>query len=139
MAVSKNKSELQPGIIFYDGLCRACSAEINHYRRLPGSEHFEFLDITRPDFKAETFGIDPQRVHKFMHVQDAAGTMHEGVDAFVAIWSKIPRYHFAARWAKLRPVRAALELGYQGFVVIRPYLPRKKSDCSASPYCEVPK
>jgi hypothetical protein len=33
-------------------------------------------------------------------------------------------------------MRALLELGYKGFVVIRPYLPRKKIACE-SPYCEI--
>lgn len=128
------------GQIFYDGLCRACSLEIDHYRKLEGSSRFEFTDITLPGFDASAFGLDPFKVHKVMHVKSPDGKMNQGVDAFIAIWKELPRYQWLARLAKNPVVRATLELGYQGFVIIRPYLPRKKAqDCSASPYCEIKK
>ncbi len=127
------------GIIYYDGLCKACSMEMNHYRRLPGSETFNFVDITEPDFDPATHGLDPFKVHKVMHVRDASGALHEGVDAFRAIWKQIPRYHFMVKLSENYFFRRVLEGGYQVFIKIRPYLPRKKADCSNSPYCEVTK
>jgi predicted DCC family thiol-disulfide oxidoreductase YuxK len=128
----------QKGKIFFDGLCVACSLEIQHYQKLDQGKAFDYIDITHPLFKAEEFGLDPFLVHKRMHVQDSQGIMHEGVSAFVAIWKKIPRYGFLARLAERRLVRGILQVGYNGFVVVRPYLPRRKQvDCSASPYCEL--
>jgi predicted DCC family thiol-disulfide oxidoreductase YuxK len=127
------------GAIFFDGLCVACSTEINHYRKLKGSESFRFIDITDASFKAEDYGIDPQKAHRVMHVQDTQGQMHEGVDAFRAIWKELPKYQFLYRLSERRAVRALLEIGYKGFVIIRPYLPRRKADCSESPYCEIKK
>lgn len=129
----------QKGIIFFDGLCRACSMEIDHYRKQKGSESFEFQDITERSFKAEDFGLDPFLVHKVMHVQDPKGNMYQGVDAFIAIWKQLPRYQKLSIWAQNPWVRKILNLGYNSFVIIRPYLPRKKDDCSDSPYCEVKK
>jgi predicted DCC family thiol-disulfide oxidoreductase YuxK len=125
------------GAIYFDGLCRVCSAEMNHYRGLSGAENFQFIDITLPDFKAEAHGIDPHQVHKVMHVRDPKGQLHQGVEAFRAIWKEIPRYQFLHRLSDHKPVRGLMEMGYRFFVKIRPYLPRKKSDCSASPYCEL--
>jgi predicted DCC family thiol-disulfide oxidoreductase YuxK len=127
----------QTGAIYFDGLCLACSAEINHYRKLPGAENFSFIDITSPDFKAAEHGLDPHLAHKVMHVRDTKGILHQGVDAFRAIWNELPRYHFLYRLSENKVMRALLNIGYEGFVKIRPYLPRKKSDCSSSPYCEV--
>jgi predicted DCC family thiol-disulfide oxidoreductase YuxK len=127
----------QDAAIFYDGLCLACSTEINHYRKQPGSESFSFIDITDLSFKAEDHGIDPRLAHKVMHVRDLNGNLHQGVDAFRTIWQQLPRYQFLFRLSERRTVRAILELGYKGFVLARPYLPRKKSDCSTSPYCEL--
>jgi predicted DCC family thiol-disulfide oxidoreductase YuxK len=127
------------GAIYFDGLCIACATEINHYRKLPGSENFQFIDITASHFNAESHGIDPFLVHKVMHVRDPNGNLHQGVDAFRAIWREIPRYQFLYRLSEKRPVRALLEVGYKAFVKIRPLLPRKKSDCSDSPYCEIKK
>ena len=136
--MEKQASTLK-GIIYFDGLCMACSAEINHYKKLNGSENFGFVDITSPDFQATEHGLDPHKVHRVMHVKDKDGVLHEGVDAFRAIWSQIPRYQFLARLSDNKVFRSGLELGYKGFSLVRPYLPRKKLDCSASPYCEVRK
>ena len=127
----------QIGVIYFDGLCIACSAEINHYRKLPGAESFSFIDITKSDFQAEEHGIDPYLAHKVMHVRDPKGNLHQGVAAFRAIWNELPRYHLLYRISENRTMRALLEFGYQAFVKMRPFLPRRKSDCSNSPYCEV--
>lgn len=127
----------QVGSIYYDGLCIACSTEINHYRKLSGSEKFSFIDITDIDFKAIDHGIDPRLAHKVMHVRDLDGNLHQGVDAFRAIWKQLPRYQFLYNLSNQKTVRSILEIGYNLFVKIRPYLPRKKSDCSSSPYCEI--
>lgn len=127
------------GTIYFDGLCRVCSAEINHYRRLTGSENFLFVDILSADFDAKKHGLDPSQVHKVMHVRDKAGRLYTGVDAFRAIWQEIPRYRRLAKWSENRIVRLGLEFGYETFVKIRPYLPRRKADCAASPYCEIAK
>lgn len=125
------------GTIYFDGLCIACSTEINHYRKLEGAERFKFVDITEATFKAQDHGIDPFLAHKVMHVRDPLGNLHQGVDAFRAIWKELPRYRFLYHWSEKKPVRGILELGYRAFVKIRPYLPRRKADCSSSPYCEV--
>ena len=125
------------GTIYFDGLCRLCSAEINHYRKLEGSDAFEYVDITAAGFEPKDHGLDPYKVHKVMHVRDASGVLHEGVDAFRAIWKELPRYRFLWMAADQPLVRPILEMGYRAFVLARPYLPRRKAlDCSASPYCE---
>jgi predicted DCC family thiol-disulfide oxidoreductase YuxK len=127
----------QKGAIYFDGLCLVCATEINHYRKLPGSDQFSFVDITAAGFKAEDHGIDPKLVHKVMHVRDTGGSLHQGVDAFRAIWRELPRYQFLYHLSENRAVRSVLNFGYKTFVIVRPYLPRKKADCSSSPYCEV--
>lgn len=125
--------------VYFDGLCHLCSAEIVHYRKLRGSENIIFLDITSSEFNAALEGVDPVRVHREMHVRKADGTFAIGVDAFIAIWNELPRYRFAARWGNYPLPKLFLRAGYKIFATIRPYLPRKKGDCSESPYCEVRK
>lgn len=127
----------QTGTIYFDGLCIACATEINHYRKQRGSENFIFIDITSLTFKPEDHGIDPHLAHKVMHVKAKDGKMHQGVDAFRAIWLELPRYQFLYKMSGNKAIRTILDLGYNAFVKIRPYLPRKKSDCTSSPYCEV--
>lgn len=129
--------ESPKGTIYFDGLCVACSTEINHYRKQKGSEKFSFLDITNSEFQPEAHGIDPYLVHKVMHVRDPQGQLHQGVDAFRAIWRELPRYHFLYRLSERPSIRKLLELGYGAFVHLRPYLPRRRKECADSPYCDL--
>lgn len=123
--------------VYYDGLCLACSTEINHYRKLEGSDKLSFIDITLPEFKAEEHQLDPQKVHKVMHVKDKNGELHEGVEAFRVIWRELPRYQTWSKWSEKPGMSQLLNMGYQAFATVRPWLPRRKAkDCSASPYCE---
>jgi predicted DCC family thiol-disulfide oxidoreductase YuxK len=122
--------------IYYDGLCYLCSREIDHYRKQSGSDALRFLDITAPDFDANAEGVDPVQVHKVMHVRRQDGTLATGVNAFIEIWKVLPKYNWAARLAVRSLPNLVLNVGYQAFATIRPFLPRKKGDCAASPYCE---
>ena len=130
------RSKEQKITVYYDGLCRLCSREIDHYRGLEKSQAIHFVDITAPEFDAAQEGVDPVQVHKVMHVKRSDGSLALGVDAFQEIWAAIPRYKWVAHWAKKKPVRKGLDAFYNLFVKVRPFLPRKKAECSASPYCD---
>jgi len=124
--------------IYFDGLCPLCSREISHYRKQQGSDQIRFVDITSTEFNPVEEGIDPVKVHKVLHVRTAAGELKTGVDSFIAIWEHLPSYHWLARLARTAPVKLLLTLGYQGFVVLRPLLPRRsRAQCESSPFCEM--
>ena len=125
--------------VYYDGLCKVCSREIEHYKKQQGASLIDFVDICSGEFDAQKEGLDPHQVHKVMHARTPDGSVVTRVNAFVEIWKRIPRYHFLARWSAKPGVMAILNLGYSGFAVIRPWLPRYKNsqECSDSPYCEV--
>lgn len=131
-----NHTKANSGAIFFDGLCILCSREIEHYRKQAGSENFSFIDITDASFDPEAHGVDPFAVHKVMHVKDRNGKLYTGVEAFRAIWKELPRYRFLHSWTRHEFVKSVMKLGYNGFVRIRPILPRRKANCDASPYCE---
>lgn len=139
MSQTKIKTDDTPALtVYFDGLCHLCSREIDHYRKQTGSDKIAFRDITAVDFNAPAEGLDPFLVHKVMHVKDASGQTHTGVQAFIEIWKQLPKYQPAARIAQTKPAFALMNLGYQVFARIRPYLPKKvKQDCSTSPYCEI--
>lgn len=126
--------------VYYDGLCVLCSREIDHYRRSRGADLINFVDICAPGFDPASHGVDPKAVHRVMHVKRADGTLATEVDAFIAIWTTLPGYSLLARIARYGFVRFFLNIGYQLFVRVRPYLPRRSSDiyaCADSPYCDV--
>src|SRR4051794_27549202 len=109
--------------LFYDGLCPLCAREIAHYRRHIPAGAADFLDITATDFDARAHGLDPERVHREMHVK-VGEEVRTGVDAFLAIWEAAPRYRWAARLARLPGVHFVLTVGYAAFARLRPLLPR---------------
>jgi predicted DCC family thiol-disulfide oxidoreductase YuxK len=131
-----NQAEIK---VYFDGLCKVCSKEIDHYKKQPGAQQIEFIDICSAQFDAGKEGLDPFQVHKVMHVKRKDGTLATRVDAFIEIWKVIPKYNWLARLANKKSVKMALEAGYSGFAAFRPFLPRKASpvDCQDSPYCEV--
>jgi hypothetical protein len=65
-------------------------------------------------------------------------TFVSGVDAFIEIWSILPKYRWLAKIAHKKIVESCFELGYIFFTILRPYFPRseKSIDCKDSPYCE---
>ncbi|MBY0316513.1 MAG: DUF393 domain-containing protein [Bdellovibrionales bacterium] len=123
--------------VYFDGLCKVCSTEINHYKKQRGAENIVFVDICAPHFDAHKEGVDPVLVHKIMHVRRSDGSLATRVDAFIEIWKQLPRYRVLAKVANITPVRWGLEVGYSCFAVARPFLPRYSAaeDCSDSPYC----
>lgn len=123
--------------VFYDGLCRVCSAEINTYRKMKGADRIEFIDITSADFDCKKENLDPYFVHQELHAKDSEGKVHVGVEAFVVIWNQLPKLNWLASLAQKGWMNRFLRLNYSAFVKIRPYLPRKS--CEASPYCVPPK
>lgn len=123
--------------IYYDGLCILCSREIDHYKKLRGSEKLEFIDITDSSFDAKKEGLDPFEVHKVMHVRTPSGQTYTKVRAFVEIWKHLPRYRWAVPIALNPVVKPILEAGYSLFARTRPYLPKRKKLCENSPFCEI--
>ena len=125
--------------VYYDGLCKVCHAEMDHYKKQSGSEKIEFMDIFSTLFEAEKEGLNPADIHKVMHVRRLDGSLATKVDAFIEIWKVLPKYKRLAAIAKNPMIRSVLDLSYNLFTKIRPWLPRTEAsaDCSSSPYCEV--
>lgn len=81
--------------ILFDGNCVVCDWEISHYRRVAPNE-FELVDISSPSFQASHYRLTQAAVDRDLHVLTPSGELRVGVDAFLHIWQRIPRY----RWAK---------------------------------------
>ncbi len=133
----RDGSQMSLLTVYYDELCVICSAEINHYRKQSGSDQITFIDITSDSFSASNEGIDPYLAHLIMHAKKSDGTLLTKMDAFVAIWSLLPKYLWLYKLSQIRLIRFLMDIGYMIFATVRPYLPRKNKDaCKDSPYCE---
>ena len=130
--MTESRANSQKFRVFFDGACHLCSREIRHYRKLPASKDFDWVDISTPHFQATDFGLDEKKVNEEMHVMDEKGELHIGVMAFVEIWKRLPRWRLLARVVQWPIIFSAAKLGYIIFAyAIRPYLPKKKS-CAIS-------
>ena len=109
--------------VYHDGSCPLCRLEIRHYLRQTGSDRIAFVDASALDAYA---GADLSRsgaMAKF-HVRTPLGTLLSGAAAFVAVWSLLPKWYWAASAARLPGVLAVLEIGYVLFLPVRPILAR---------------
>ena len=117
------ESELSKSTVYFDGSCPLCRAEIGYYQRKDQNRALCFIDISAtgavpPD------GITQERAMRRFHVRASDGRVLSGAAAFVEVWSRLPRWRWAARAASLPGALIALEWGYRMFLPVRPFISR---------------
>ncbi len=86
-------------VVFFNGGCSICAPEVRYYERLA-------LDNNIPDILFEdvsgqvALGQRDLIYLKRFHVQEK-GTLYSGVDAFLILWRRLPRFSYLARFVAL--------------------------------------
>jgi predicted DCC family thiol-disulfide oxidoreductase YuxK len=97
--------------VIYNDTCPICSREVGQYRRAAAASgapiRFEGLDAA--DLAAH--GLDRDRAARRFHVV-REGRLVSGVDAFIALWSELPRWRWLARLVALPGIRQFAGLFY---------------------------
>lgn len=109
--------------VYFDGSCPLCRAEIGYYRRTDQDGALCFVDVSEAG-AAVPDGLTQQRAMDRFHVRAGDGRVLSGAAAFVEVWSRLPRWRWAARVASLPGGLAILELGYRIFLPVRPLVSR---------------
>lgn len=104
-----------------NGSCPLCRAEIGYYRRTDEAGTLCFVDVSEAGAPVPD-GLTQQRAMDRFHVRASDGRLLSGAAAFVEVWSRLPRWRWAARVASLPGVLAVLELGYRMFLPVRPLI-----------------
>lgn len=117
------ESELPKSTVYFDGSCSLCRAEIGYYQRKDQDRALCFIDISKTGAEAPE-GTTQERAMKRFHVQASDGRVLSGAAAFVEVWTRLPRWRWAARAASLPGALIALEWGYRLFLPVRPFLSR---------------
>jgi len=74
--------------VFYDGKCGLCSREIEFFKRRTPRSSVVFRDIARDPDALDGREITQAEALMIMHVEDEAGQVHLGVDAFAVMWGQ---------------------------------------------------
>ena len=117
------ESEVPKSTLFFDGSCPLCRAEIGYYRRKDQAGALCFVDVSETG-AATPEGITQRRALGRFHVRSGDGRVLSGAAAFVEVWTRLPKWRWAARAASLPGALAALELGYRMFLPVRPFISR---------------
>ena len=109
--------------VYFDGSCPLCRAEIGYYRRTDQAGSLCFIDVSESAALTPE-GMTQRRAMERFHVRASDGRILSGAAAFVEVWTRLPKWRWAARAASLPGVLAVLELGYRMFLPVRPFLSR---------------
>ena len=102
-------------LVFYDDQCGMCSKEIAYYQTITPVDSIDWLAISQNEEVMAAFEIDLLTALKHLHAIDANQHVHIGVDAFVLVWSAIPKWRILAKVARFKPINWFLKVGYEWF------------------------
>jgi len=113
--------------LLFDGSCVLCNKEVQHYLKLDTENLIVPVDISKSEFDASVYGLKFSDVDLHMHAIDNQGRIYIGVNSFIAIWRRIPKYQFLIPIFENRYLRPMIDIGYDVFAKhIRKRLPKKK-------------
>lgn len=112
----------RPVIVFYDGACPLCAAEIRFYRGRRGADGLEWVDVSACPTENVTAGLTRGQALEKFHVQDGNGRLVSGGRAFAVLWTALPGYSWIGRLFRLRPLAWAIDRAYDRFLKWRPKL-----------------
>lgn len=98
--------------VIYNGDCPICSREIAHYRARAerAGAPLAFEDLARADLSRHGLTRDGA-ARRIYAVEN--GRLLGGLDAFAAVWSRLPGLRWLARAARLPVLRPVLSFGYE--------------------------
>ena len=83
--------------VFYNNSCSICRFEINHYKKI--TKNIDWIDISNEKSSLTQTKLDSKSLLRRLHLIKQ-GKLYSGVDAFIQLWSEIPRYKFLANLIK---------------------------------------
>lgn len=99
--------------VLYNDQCPICSREIAHYKRIAGQD-VAFDPIS--DKTPESWGISEDEAARELRVR-VDGQVLTGVDAFLALWARLPVFRVLARVVRLWPLRSVAAVIYKRIAV----------------------
>jgi predicted DCC family thiol-disulfide oxidoreductase YuxK len=102
--------------VWYDGDCPVCRQEVALYRRIDCEDLITWIDIVSlGDHQLPPGKTREDLLGKF-HARAGNGPWQIGVDAFAAIWQRLPLLNWFAFLFRLPIIRQIVQVAYLGFL-----------------------
>ncbi|MDP2119491.1 MAG: DUF393 domain-containing protein [Hoeflea sp.] len=105
-----------PLSVWYDGECPVCRQEVTLYRRIDRENQIDWIDIVALTDAQLPAGKSRADLLGRFHARQDDGPWQVGVDAFAAIWGKLPGLKWGAFLFRTPLIRQAAQLAYLGFL-----------------------
>lgn len=132
-AVTAPNTNPQSMTMYYDGACPVCSREAAVYRKLDRDGAIRWHDVSEGEGDLGSDQVSQADALEVLHARLPDGRLVTGVDAFIAVWERLPRFKVFARLARWRPISWSLEKGYHWYAPRRKRLARLLEPASGSP------
>ena len=109
--------------VFYNGDCSICGPEIDAYKRLAARHNIETLIFTPIAAGLSPKGYARDTLLARLHVRVQGEKMLVGVEAFIAMWLRLPKFKYLAHAINWPIMRGMTGLVYNH--IIAPWLYRR--------------
>jgi predicted DCC family thiol-disulfide oxidoreductase YuxK len=107
--MNKQHSEKIPKV-YFNNSCSVCRMEINHYKKF--NEKLGWIDVTNnKEAQKETAKSSAELIRRLHVEQD--GKIYQGIDAFLIVWSRLPKYRWLYKLVKTPGIYHASYIAYE--------------------------
>ena len=107
--MNKQHSEKTPKV-YFNNSCSVCRMEINHYKKF--NEKLGWIDVTNnKEAQKETAKSSVELIRRLHVEQD--GKIYQGIDAFLIVWSRLPKYRWLYKLVKTPGIYHASYIAYE--------------------------
>ena len=107
--MNKQHSEKTPKV-YFNNSCSVCRMEINHYKKF--NEKLGWIDVTNnKEAQKETAKSSAELIRRLHVEQD--GKIYQGIDAFLIVWSRLPKYRCLYKLVKTPGIYHASYIAYE--------------------------
>jgi len=107
--MNKQHSEKTPKV-YFNNSCSVCRMEINHYKKF--NEKLGWIDVTNnKEAQKETAKSSAELIRRLHVEQD--GKIYQGIDAFLIVWSRLPKYKWLYKLVKTPGIYHASYIAYE--------------------------
>ena len=96
--------------VYFNNSCSICRMEINHYKKF--NEKLGWIDVTNnKEAQKETAKSSAELIRRLHVEQD--GKIYQGIDAFLIVWSRLPKYRWLYKLVKTPGIYHASYISYE--------------------------